>query len=116
MDHSIRFGLADATARQQIQRAEQLVDSVWIRLRPKFINLKRRATRSASQSRVLEMLRRECGMAMGVKRLRACTAQLSDALCRLPVIGRWCYSSTVMHIHHISFPFFGHAGYASQLG
>jgi hypothetical protein len=32
---------------------------------------------------VLDILRQECGVAMGVKRLRACTAQLSDALSEL---------------------------------
>ena len=41
MEHSIRFGLPDATARQQMQRAEQLVDSAWDRLRPKFVKLVR---------------------------------------------------------------------------
>ena len=197
MEHSIRFGLPDATARQQMQRAEQLVDSAWDRLRPKFVNLvrsflsepispsaffamevalltlvrelgrvvlestinalesrqaeslprdlwfecggyrrrkektrnphvatllgvvvlwrrgyrswdgsdrsifplemylgltadvspglidwlgRKMADAGASQSRVLEMLRQECGVAMGVQRLRACTSQLSDAL------------------------------------
>jgi hypothetical protein len=38
------------------------------------------ADAGASQSRVLEMLRQECGVAMGVKRMRACTEQLSEAL------------------------------------
>ena len=41
MEHSIRFGLPNATARQQIQRTEQLVDSAWDKLRPKFVNLVR---------------------------------------------------------------------------
>lgn len=38
------------------------------------------AEAGASQARVLEMLRQECGVAMGVKRLRVCTEQLSEAL------------------------------------
>ena len=41
------------------------------------------AEAGASQSRVLQLLREECGVAMGVKRLRACTEQLSDALSEL---------------------------------
>lgn len=41
------------------------------------------AEAGASQSRVLELLRQECGVAMGVKRLRACTEQLSTGLSAL---------------------------------
>jgi hypothetical protein len=206
MDDSIHFGLPDATARQQIQRAEQLVDGAWDTLRPKFVNLirsflseplgpsaffamelallalvrelgrvvlectinsleprredllprdlwyrcggyrrrkektrnrhvatllgtvvlwrrgyrswdgsdrsifplerylgltagvspglidwlgRKMAEAGASQSRVLEMLRQECGVAMGVKRLRACTEQLSDAM------------SDLRQVHHV---------------
>jgi len=197
MEYPIRFGLHDATGQQQVQRAEQLVDLTWDRLRPKCVDLVRSflggplspaaffafeiallamvrelgrmlleqtlgalepasgdslphdlwfecggyrrrnaktanrhvATRlgtivlwrrgyrswdasersifplemclgltagvspalvdwlgrsmaeaGASQSRVLEALRQECGVAMGVPRLRACTAQLSAAM------------------------------------
>lgn len=200
MDHPIRFGLPDATADEQFQVAERLVDAAWDRMRPSFVELirgllagplspaaffafetallvavrelgrvllqaainalepsqaellprdlwfecggyRRRnaktrnggvATRlgtvelwrrgwrswegadrtifplemflgltdgvspglvdwlgrqmadaGGSQSRVLARLRQECGVAMGVKRLRACTAQLSDALSEL---------------------------------
>lgn len=200
MDHPIRFGLPDATAQQQLQSAEQLVDAAWQSLRPQFVFLVRSflseplspstfftfemalltvvrelgrlllqatvntlepplaeslpldlwfecggyrrrtektrnshvATRlgsivvwrrgyrswdgsdrsifplemclgltagvspgladwlgrkmadaGASQGRVLQMLRQECGVAMGVKRLRACTEQLSAALSEL---------------------------------
>lgn len=200
MDHTIRFGLRDATASQQLQLAERLVDSVWNSLRPRFIDLvcslisltlspsaifvfevallalvrelgrvllertintlepesaellphdlwfqcggyRRRKTKTrnshvatllgnvilwrrgyrswddsdrsifplemclgltagvspglvdwlgrkmaeagASQGRVLELLRQECGVALGVERLRACTQQLSEALSEL---------------------------------
>ena len=200
MDHPIRFGLPDATAPQQIQRAEQLVDSAWEMLRPQFVDLvrsflsqplspssffvfeialltvvrelgrvlleatlnalepssaeglpqdvwfecggyrrrkektrnahvasrlgtiilwrrgyrswdgsdrsifplemclgltagvspgladwlgRKMADAGASQGRVLQLLREECGVAMGVKRLRICTEQLSDALSAL---------------------------------
>ena len=41
MDHPIRFGLPNATAQQQRQLAEQLVDSAWDALRPKFVDLVR---------------------------------------------------------------------------
>jgi len=41
------------------------------------------AESGASQTRVLQLLRRECGVAMGVKRLRACIDQLSDAMSEL---------------------------------
>lgn len=41
------------------------------------------AETGASQGRVLELLRAECGVGMGVKRLRACTDQLSDAMSEL---------------------------------
>jgi hypothetical protein len=41
------------------------------------------AEAGASQSRVLELLREECGVAMGVKRLRACIDQLSGAMSEL---------------------------------
>jgi hypothetical protein len=41
------------------------------------------AETGASQSRVLELLRQECGVAMGVKRLRACIDQLSGAMSEL---------------------------------
>lgn len=44
---------------------------------------RRMAEAGASQSRVLELLRQECGVAMGVKRLRACTEQLSQAFAEL---------------------------------
>lgn len=200
MDHPIRYGLSNATAREQFQLAEQLVDSAWDALRPRFIDLvgsflhqpltpstffafeitlltlvrelgrvllertinglepqcaewlpqdlwfqsggyrrrkektrnshvatrlgtvvlwrrgyrsweglersifplemhlgltagvspgladwlgRKMADAGASQSRVLDLLRQECGVAMGVKRLRACTDQLSDALSEL---------------------------------
>lgn len=41
------------------------------------------AETGASQSRVLELLRQECGVAMGVKRLRACIDQLRSAMSEL---------------------------------
>jgi hypothetical protein len=41
------------------------------------------AEAGASQQRVLELLRQECGVAMGIKRLRACLEQLSDAMSEL---------------------------------
>ena len=41
------------------------------------------AEAGASQSRVLELLREECGVAMGVKRLRSCIDQLSGAMSEL---------------------------------
>jgi hypothetical protein len=44
---------------------------------------KKMAEAGASQSRVLQLLREECGVAMGVKRLRACTEQMSHALSEL---------------------------------
>ena len=41
------------------------------------------AESGANQARVLELLRQERGVVMGVKRLRACIDQLSDAMCEL---------------------------------
>lgn len=41
------------------------------------------ADAGASQARVLELLRQECGVVMGVKRLRACIDQLSSAMSEL---------------------------------
>jgi hypothetical protein len=41
------------------------------------------AEAGASQSRVLGLLRQECGVVMGVKRLRACIDRLSDAMSEL---------------------------------
>jgi hypothetical protein len=41
------------------------------------------AEAGASQQRVLELLRQECGVVMGVKRLRACIERLSDAMSEL---------------------------------
>lgn len=41
------------------------------------------AEAGASQARVLELLRQECGVVMGVKRLRACIDQLSSAMSEL---------------------------------
>ncbi len=41
------------------------------------------AESGASQKRVLELLRQECGVVMGVKRLRACIERLSDAMSEL---------------------------------
>lgn len=39
MDHPIRWGLEGATAQQQQQRAEELVDQVWRAVRPKLVEL-----------------------------------------------------------------------------
>jgi hypothetical protein len=44
---------------------------------------RRMAEAGASQQRVLELLRQECGVVMGVKRLRACIERLSDAMSEL---------------------------------
>ena len=41
------------------------------------------AEAGASQTRVLELLRQECGVVMGVERLRACIDQLSSAMSEL---------------------------------
>ena len=41
------------------------------------------ADAGASQARVLEMLRAECGVCMGVKRLRTCMEQLSETMSEL---------------------------------
>jgi len=41
------------------------------------------AEMGASQSRVLEVLRQECGVAMGVKRLRTCIDQVSEGMSEL---------------------------------
>ncbi len=41
MDYPIRFGLANATAREQTQVAEQCVDAAWDALRPKLVELVR---------------------------------------------------------------------------
>jgi len=41
------------------------------------------ADSGASQGRVLEMLRQECGVAMGIKRLRQCMERLSESMSEL---------------------------------
>lgn len=41
MDHPNGFGLSQATAQQQLQVAERLVDVTWGKLRPGFVELVR---------------------------------------------------------------------------